>query len=690
MSSDRYSKALLDPDAEVRRRAVVRAASGEGDPSLAALLMRALGDEDWRVRKEAAHAAVRRAEELSMMEPLVHAICQGENVGLRNAALDVLEELGERAAPALIAALPNAPEHARKFLIEALGEAGGPLVIYELKQAVASNDVNLAGEAIEALARIGGPEAEAAIRERLSAADPFLRLAALEALNRRDAIVGWDELAPLLEDRMLRRVAIAALGRTGRAEALSPLFSALEDAALHTVGAAAVSLVRLLRHGGAILERAQLRLATLSTRSRSGLTALLGGAGEIELRRAAAELLALARDDGALPQIVAQLTADAGAPETLDALRSWGEEAVRPLLVLAARLETPDERAVALELASDLAAVSDAPTRPLRVLVRAALRDGLHDPEPVVVAAAARSLSTYADASDVGALVQCALSAHPDVARAAAQALESLVVTDRDAVERAIRNVEVERTQAAALASVLAMLGGPEALDRLRVLLASDDAHVRRAALHALGKIGGARAAELVAFALADEDSEVQVAAAHVLGRLRDEHGGVPGSSELLLAVSSEHAHVRAAVARALGATGLALAIEPLRELISDADSGVALAAVEALGRLSDAALGDCLRDALIHPDREVVKTALRALAQPGSDGTLVPGVSEQLIAALSHDAWDVRQLAAELIGELRIAEAQPALAAQLSRETDDLARGTLSDALRTLAEEVG
>ena len=87
MSDDRYSKALLDPDAEVRRRAVVRAASDQGGPALAVLLMRALGDEDWRVRKEAAHAAVRRAEELAMMEPLVHAICQGENVGLRNAAL---------------------------------------------------------------------------------------------------------------------------------------------------------------------------------------------------------------------------------------------------------------------------------------------------------------------------------------------------------------------------------------------------------------------------------------------------------------------------------------------------------------------------------------------------------------------------------------------------------------------------
>jgi HEAT repeat protein len=235
------------------------------------------------------------------------------------------------------------------------------------------------------------------------------------------------------------------------------------------------------------------------------------------------------------------------------------------------------------------------------------------------------------------------------------------------------------------LASVLAMLGGPEALDRLRGLLSADEPHTRRAALHALGRIGGARAAQMVALALADENSDVQVAAAQVLGRLRDERGGVPGASELMLAVQSEHAQVRAAVARALGNTGLLQAIEPLCELLRDDDGGVAIAAIDGLGQVAGDTLSDKLKDALIHPDREVVKAALRALA-----ATRDPDAASELIAALSHDAWDVRQVAAELIGELRAMSARPALAAQLARESDDLARAALSDALRSLAEEVG
>ena len=120
-----------------------------------ALVRRALGDQDWRVRKESAQVSLRRARELSLIEPLVQALCQSDNVGLRNAALDVLESLGDRASAALIAALPNVPEHARKFLVEALGESGGQLVVTELAKAAAADDPNVAGEAIEALARIG-------------------------------------------------------------------------------------------------------------------------------------------------------------------------------------------------------------------------------------------------------------------------------------------------------------------------------------------------------------------------------------------------------------------------------------------------------------------------------------------------------------------------------------------------------
>ena len=103
----------------------------------------------------------------------MQALCQGDNVGLRNAALDVLGGARRRGGACAHRALPTAPENARKFVVEALGEAGGPLVVFELEQAALSSDVNLAGEAIEALARIGGPEAEA--RDSFAPVAPAIR-----------------------------------------------------------------------------------------------------------------------------------------------------------------------------------------------------------------------------------------------------------------------------------------------------------------------------------------------------------------------------------------------------------------------------------------------------------------------------------------------------------------------------------
>ena len=79
-------------------------------------------------------------------------------------------------------------------------------------------------------------------------------MAALDALNRREVAIPWEELEPLLQERLLRRVALSALGRTGRVEALGPLFAALEESTLHVVAAASVALARLIREGGELAE----------------------------------------------------------------------------------------------------------------------------------------------------------------------------------------------------------------------------------------------------------------------------------------------------------------------------------------------------------------------------------------------------------------------------------------------------
>lgn len=681
MTIEQLRDALRDRDAEVRRRAVL-SAEQETAPEVGELLLLALGDEDWRVRKEAAQIGIRRASELALIDALVEAICQGENVGLRNAALDVLQGVGEEAARALVNALPHVPEHARKFVVEALGESRGPIVVAELSRAATSNDTNVASEAIEALSRIGGAEAERVIRTRLTASDPFLRMAALDALNRCDAQVTWEDLEPLLGDRLLRRVVVTALGRIGRAEAAAPLFVALEEPTLHVAGAAAVAIARLSAASAQARAAVERELQTLSDRARASLRSVLRTASDAEPQRAAAELLAQARDVESLATMVTHLAADAPMPRTVEALRGWGKDAVEPLLSLFQSLGSPKERAIALELSADLVFGNEDVGSALRTRLLEVLRNGLSDRESSVRSVALRCLGEWGDSADAAALASLAVSNDLDVSRAAVRALEVLGRRVPEAVEQVLSHVSEEGAHGVALATITAGIGGSGALDRLQRLMSSDHPEVRRASVVGLGKVGGTRAKSLLAIGLADEDPDVQIVAAQALGRLRDDQGGVH-VDELLLALESELAHVRAAVARALGESGSPLAVAPLRDLLRDPESGVAVAAVEALGRLGPNELAQRLEPALLHSDSEVVKAALRALSEWQD-----PAAIEALSGALSHPAWDVRQLSAELIGELGDPKALPVLATQLERETDDLVRLALSDAFARLGGE--
>lgn len=681
MSVEALRDSLKSHDAEVRRRAVVDLRDREG-PDVGPLLMQALGDEDWRVRKEAVSVVTDVAKPMALIEPLVQAICQGENVGLRNAALDVLEALGADAAPALINALPEVPDHARKFVVEALGESGGGQVVAELSRAAASDDANVAGEALEALARIGGPDAEKAMRGRLVASDPFLRMAALDGLNRLSAVVPWEELEPLLSDRLVRRVALSALGRTGRAEALPPLVEALAEPTSHAVGTAAAALVKLIGHSEELASDASSRVRALSERTRGAMCQLLEGGADVDVRRAVAQLLAIAQDPAGLGGIVSLASRDALPPGALAALQEWGIDAVQPLLDLLGSREDEAERAVAVELAADLAAMGGEPVMAgdLGTRVREVLRQSLSDPFGEVVRAAARCMSVWGEGSDAAVLVDKAVSAEPALARLCAQALTKLVKRAPEELEAALSSASLDGRGGAALAPVVAALGGPHADERLQRVLSSGDPEARRAAIQALGQVGGPRAAEIVALALADESPDVQAVAAQVLGTLRDDHGDAPGVEALVPALRSEPPQVRAAVARALGDTGDDTAAQHLEDLLRSEEPGVALAAVQALGQLKLDAPSESLKNALNHSDTEVTKAGLRALTDKGGTESY-----EVLAHALSHDSWDVRRLAAELLGQQGAASQLPALKKQLEQESDDLARQALEQVVAML-----
>ncbi len=219
----------------------------------------------------------------------------------------------------------------------------------------------------------------------------------------------------------------------------------------------------------------------------------------------------------------------------------------------------------------------------------------------------------------------------------------------------------------------------------LSAVLSSDSAAARRAALDALAALGSPLGVEAVAFALTDEERDVQLAAVHALGLLRHESGESAGVEHLLeLVQSSDDEALVAAAISALGQAGDARALSVLRPLARSGDPMSAVAAVEALGRMRDSRRVDALIDALSHADAEVVKASLRVLTEERD-----ARVGAHLGACLDHEAWDVRRLAADLLGRLGGESGMGLLRAKLASEDEPLVKEAIKRALSKLEGKV-
>ncbi len=96
---------LLDQrEPEARRVAVQQIVKVRGRDATE-LLLRALADDDWRVRKEAAYVAPAVEPRDEVVAALIAGLEERVNIGLRNAAVEALVSVGADALPAAVDAL---------------------------------------------------------------------------------------------------------------------------------------------------------------------------------------------------------------------------------------------------------------------------------------------------------------------------------------------------------------------------------------------------------------------------------------------------------------------------------------------------------------------------------------------------------------------------------------------------------
>jgi HEAT repeat protein len=667
-------------DPEERRRAVASIAELPPASRISPLLS-ALGDTDWRVRKEAIGMAAQMGPDPDLMAALADVFAPGDNVGLRNAAVEALGAFGAFAVEALAPRVAGYDADGKKLAIEALGRSGEAGALEVLAPLVEDADPNVRVAALEALGQIGVSRVDDVKRllaGRLEAAPPLETLAALESLAMIGAGLPFATVERWLGDPLLGRASLTLAAQSGDPRAAAPLVEAvLEGREPEAVCALAdyVSTSESARRSAlGEVERAGRPLVDFL------LTCLARRDGDIEPARGALSVVGALGLSAGAEQAVAWLSDPRCFAEADQALFLLGVAAI-PALTAGASSGDAETAAACLDLIGRL------PVDGVSVEARRLLTGALKSPSPDILRSALGALMRVGDADCMPELVRLlgdqtlVASIEPALSAISQRHPQSaLALIDLQCPEGPLAHSTALIIAALSSRGQIASLEDAELAACLMRLLMSTSHDERRAALMALGEVASVDALDAVRFALADEEPAVRVQAVRTLGRLKGRGQVSVGVPALLEVVDEARDPALVLVAlRALGESSDPRALGVLGPLVRATDARVAVAAVEALSRHADPRRLSSLFDGLHHSEPEVVKAAMLAIAAEPD-----PRVIVHLGACLDQSAWDVRRLAADLLGRAPSEASAALLRARLAVEQDPMVKDALSRALES------
>lgn len=353
-SVERVERALLERDAEARRKAVESLAGLTGENALR-LMIRAMGDESWRVRKSAVDVALTHIDSRQAVQALIHALHVDDNADLRSSSSETLIRMGEIAVPALIEHIRTPNEKVRKFVIDALGGIGDSLAVPALLTAMDDASKIVRSAAAENLGLIGSEEAFERLVASLQDDDLQFQQCALRALARIGRPVPLEAIRRLLENRHLKRVIFACLGNVSDLVAVDLLLDGIGEGSPENRAAAAASLVKI--HRSAETEDFRQAVETRIADAGGGVQVetLLRDleTSDLDSKVALAELLGLLGDPSATLPLILAAGEGQIAECARDALVRIGRPARSVLLENLSRLED-GQRAIACAVLAEL------------------------------------------------------------------------------------------------------------------------------------------------------------------------------------------------------------------------------------------------------------------------------------------------------------------------------------------------
>ena len=661
-------------DPEVRRVAVgdLGHCGNESIP----WLLQALGDEDWRVRKEATQVIIELPPSKELGTAIVQAFCPNENVGLRNAAVEALAALGQWAVEALEEVATTFDADGRKLAAEALGQSGQPSAVRLLRQLAVDEDQNVRVAAIEALGHVGSGrtlEIIPVLTFSLLAREPIERLSALQAINELGVVLDWNRLSELAGDVVLQRAVWVAATRMTDAASAELLARCIDHCRESDFPWAVAALAGRINRDHGFLSMIRDTLSQFRPVRRAWLHQLLG-CELLEHRQAALLVLAALGGNDSVQAAFDVLDDDSLAATAERALALLQNEAMSFLRDKAMTASDPHTQALAIDMMTKLVELNP------NAKALEAISEALNSDDASVLRAAFEFLVRSSDETCLKRAFERFAFASDLVESSATAAMQTMVRRHPQCAERLIAHAKVTGPDTLAavvtMATLIAGVGHESSMSTefLSRALAHESPRVRRAALEALVSCGHATSADIALFALTDEEPQVRHAAVRAMGRASDAN-----AFDRLMDIvhASDDVDLVVTAIRALGESDNARALQSLRPVARGGAPEAAVAAVEAIARLSDARRIDALIDSLSHSDAEVVKAALQMLADESD-----LRASGHLGACLDHEAWDVRRLAADLLGRIGGESVTALLRTKLAMETEPLVRDAILRAL--------
>lgn len=653
------TRELLLSDNPERRLRAVDSLRGLCDPESMGLLLGALKDGNWRVRKAAAELLRAQFSLEAYIGGLLSLLAVEDNAGARNSAIDLLIALGKPAIPYLIEAFETESRDVRKFVIDIIGEIPDKSSLPLLLSALRDGDDNVRASAVEHLGKLREPSVVDALIEILGSGDLWTAYPAADALGKIGDKRAVAPLVVALGAKALREPVLRSLAcfpEPGNLDHVIPLLATpsrgVKEEALRCVAkyygfgvSEEIIADKMRRHLGD---------------SAFGLLMDSAWSPKADVRVAAILLLGILKDSRAFGPLLEMSGEEGFTEEIRRAMIFIGREYPGHILGLYGELPAPQRRfltGVAAEIAL-----------PLFFELFLSL---LGDDDGHVRSIAARGLARLGDIAAAPHVMELLDDPYVDVQESAIEALGILsegvsmpaVISGLSAKSPAVRRNS---------ALLLGRLGDRAAVSELGFAMKDSEVSVRKACVKALSLLGDAGATRFLLAALTDEIPGIRIEAAHALGGVDD----LEARDALALLLSDREDSVRVAAAKALGARPDAYAEEILVGALRDGNGFVIAAVLEALGKLRSARAREAIASMLSSEDEEIRRTAIRALGGFGN-------VFDEIRPFLTDPDWATRRVAAEALGRSGDERAPVVLMDLHEREEDPAVREAIKVVLR-------